>query len=118
VSLAVVNELDQPVTVALRLQAPSDARLSQVQTGVLEVPARISMPVQVDAQTLTSGRFVVKVQLLDRDGQPFGEPRELIVRSTRYGAVALAVTGLAAAVLLVAAGVRLTRRALHRTATP
>ena len=115
VSLAVVNELDQPVTVALRLQAPSDARLSQVRTAVLEVPARFSLPVQVDAQTLTSGRFVVKVQLLDRDGVPFGDPRELIVRSTRYGAVALAVTGLAAAVLLVAAGVRLTRRALRRT---
>ncbi len=118
VSLAVVNELDLPVTVALRLQAPSDARLSKVQTAVLEVPARFSLPVQVDAQTLTSGRFVVKAQLLDRDGQAFGQPRELIVRSTRYGAVALAVTGLAAAVLLVAAGVRLTRRALHRTVAP
>ncbi len=118
VSLAVVNELDQPVTVALRLQAPSDARLSKVQTAVLEVPARFSLPVQVEAQTLTSGRFVVKAQLLDRDGQPFGDPRELIVRSTRYGAVALAVTGLAAAVLLVAAGVRLTRRAMRRTVTP
>lgn len=118
VSVAVVNELDQPVTVALRLRAPSDARLSKVQTDVLEVPARFSLPVQVDARTLTSGRFIVKAQLLDRDGQPFGEPTELLVRSTRYGAVALAVTGLGAAVLLVAAGVRVARRALRRPVAP
>ena len=39
----------------------------------------------------------------------------LDVRSTQYGRVALAVTGVAAAVLLVAAGVRITRRALRRT---
>lgn len=114
VSVAVVNELDQPVTVAVRLRAPSDARLSRAQTDVLEVPPRTSLPVLVEAQTLTSGRFVVKAQLLDRDGEPFGEPRDLLVRSTRYGSVALAVTGLGAAVLLVAAGVRVARRALHR----
>lgn len=114
VSVAVVNELDQPVTVAVRLRAPSDARLSKAQTDVLEVPARTSLPVQVDAQTLTSGRFIVKAQLLDRDGVPFGEPKDLLVRSTRYGTVALAVTGLGAAVLFIAAGVRVVRRALRR----
>ncbi len=116
VSVAVVNELDQPVTVAVRLRAPADARLSKAQTDVLEVPARTSLPVQVDAHTLTSGRFVVKAQLLDRDGEPFREPQELVVRSTRYGTVALAVTGLGAAVLLIAAGIRLARRALRRPA--
>ena len=104
VSVAVVNELDQPVTVAVELVAPSDARLSQTRTEVLEVPARTSLPVQVEAQTLTSGRFVVKASLLDREGQPFGEPAELIVTSTRYGSYALAVTGLGVAVLLLAAG--------------
>ena len=112
VSVAVVNELDQPVTVAVELVAPSSARLSQTRTDVLEVPARTSLPVQVEAQTLTSGRFVVKASLLDREGRPFGEPAELIVTSTRYGSVALAVTGLGVAVLLLAAGARLVRRAL------
>ena len=118
VSVAVVNELDQPVTVALRLRAPSEARLSRAQTDVLVVPARTSLPVQVDARTRTSGRFVVKAQLLDRAGVPFGEPRDLRVRSTRYGTVALAVTGLGAAVLLLAAGARLVRRGRRRPAEP
>ena len=115
VSVAVVNELDQPVTVAVELVAPSDARLSQTRTEVLEVPARTSLPVQVEAQTLTSGRFVVKAALLDREGHPLGRTAELVVTSTRYGSVALGVTGLGAAVLLLAAGVRLARRALRRS---
>ena len=114
VSVAVVNELDQAVTVAVELVAPSDARLSQTRTEVLEVPARTSLPVQVEAQTVTSGRFVVKASLLDREGRPFGPPAELVVTSTRYGSYALAVTGFGVAVLLLAAGVRLVRRALGR----
>lgn len=113
VSVAVLNELDQPVTVAVRLRAPSDARLSRAQTDVLVVPARNLRSVQLDATTLTSGRFVVKAQLLDRYGASFGDPQDLIVRSTRYGTVALALTGLGAAVLLIAAGVRIARRALR-----
>jgi hypothetical protein len=53
------------------------------------------------------------VGLVDASGQPFGQTVELAVRSTQYGRVALAVTGVAAAVLLVAAGVRITRRLLR-----
>lgn len=116
VSVAVVNELDQPVTVAVRLVAPAEARLSESQTPTIEVPARTSLPVQVQATTLTSGRFVVRAQLLDRDGAPFGAPQELIVNSTRYGTVALGVTGAAAAVLFGAVAVRLARRGLRSRA--
>ncbi len=54
--------------------------------------------------------------LIDEEGEPFGEAVRLEVRSTGYGRVALAVTGIAAAVLLVAAGARITRRALRRPA--
>lgn len=116
VEVALVNELEQPVTVALRLVAPTHARLSRAQTELLTLPPRNSLPVSVEATTLTSGRFVVKAQLLDRDGEPFGPPKDLVVRSTRYGSVALAVTGLAAAVLFVAVGVRIVRRALRHRA--
>ena len=117
VSVAVVNELDQPVTVAVRLEAPADARLSEAQTEPLEVAARSIVPVEVEARTLTSGRFVVRTQLLDRDGRPFGDPEELLVHSTRYGTAALGVTGLGAAVLLVAAGVRVVRKARGRSSS-
>ena len=72
------------------------------------------MRVRVEARV--SGQFVVRATLLDRSGEPFGEPVELVARSTRYGRLALAVTGVAAGVLLVAVGVRLARRAMRATA--
>lgn len=114
VSVALVNELDQPVTVAVRLQAPSEARLASRGTDLTEVPPRQSLQVEFDAETQSSGRFLVQAQLVDRDGQAFGQPQALLVRSTRYGAVALGLTGLGTAVLLVAAGTRIARRALQR----
>jgi hypothetical protein len=57
----------------------------------------------------------VLATLVDDQGRPFGDEVELDVRSTEYGRVALGVTGVAAAVLMVAAGVRITRRAMRRS---
>ena len=110
----VQNTLDQAVTVRVRLSGPSGARLETDTTGVQQVPPRTSVQVRVRAEPRTSGKFPVAAQLLDRDGDPFGAPSTFVLRSTRYGALALAVTGLGAAVLLVATGVRVTRRALGR----
>jgi hypothetical protein len=112
--VAVINELDQPVKIQVRLTAPTSAQLSTNGPVTVEIPARSSFPVSFDAHTVTSGRFAVRAELLDQNGVVFGSPRELRVRSTRYGTVALAVTGVAAGVLLVAAGYRITRRALGR----
>jgi hypothetical protein len=112
--LLVQNELDQPVNVGVRLDETGAARLSSSATGVQVIPARNATQVSVRVEPRTSGRFRVFATLVDEDGRPFGEPVALDVRSTRYGRVALAVTGVAAAVLLVAVGVRITRRALRR----
>ena len=112
--LVVQNELDQPVEVAVRLDETSAARLSLPETGTQVVAARSAQQLLVEVEPRTSGRFVVLATLIDREGRPFGDPVQLAVRSTQYGRVALAVTGIAAAVLLVAAGVRITRRALRR----
>jgi hypothetical protein len=110
----VLNSLDQPVTVGVELNDPVEARLTSSGTDVqLIAPGQqVQVPVRVEART--SGRFVVRATLLDRAGQPFGEPVELVVRSTGYGRLALTITGVGAGMLLVAAGVRITRRALRR----
>jgi hypothetical protein len=113
--LVVQNELDQPVTVGVRLDKTSSARLSSSATDVQVIPARNATQVPIRVEPRTSGRFVVLATLVDAEGRPFGDPVQLDVRSTQYGRVALAVTGVAAAVLLVAAGLRITRRALRRT---
>ena len=92
------------------------ARPSLSSTTTQVVPPRNATPIRVSVEPRTSGRFVVLATLTDEQGQPFGDAVRLEVRSTGYGRVALAVTGVAAAVLLVAAGARITRRALRRSA--
>ena len=113
VQLVVQNRLDQPVNVGVRLDPTSAARLSSEDTEIRVVPGQNTLPVSVRVEARTSGRFTARLGLVDASGQPFGATVELPVRSTEYGRVALAVTGVAAAVLLVAAGVRITRRLLR-----
>jgi hypothetical protein len=121
VRVGLSNQLDQPVTVGVALNDPVEARLTSSDTDVQEVGPGQQIQVLVRVEARVSGRFVVRATLLDRAGQPFGEPVELVARSTRYGRLALAVTGVAAGVLLVAVGVRLIRRAVRASsagATP
>jgi hypothetical protein len=113
VQLVVQNSLDQPVNVGVRLDPTSAARLSSQDTELRVVPGQNTLPVSVRVEARTSGRFTARAGLVDASGQPFGETVELSVRSTEYGRVALAVTGAAAAVLFVAAGVRIVRRVLR-----
>ena len=116
IKVSVQNRLDQPVTVGVDLSATNQTRLTTKSTPPVEVGPSSSRTVDIKVTALTSGRFLVYAQLLDREGNPFGERKDLVVRSTHYGRVALALTGLGAGVLLVAAGVRIVRRALRRGA--
>lgn len=111
-SVSVENTLDVPIAVKVRFFS-STATLSTQETGLIEVRPGTAQQASVRAAARKSGRFVVFAQLIDRNGQRFEDPAEVDVRSTRYGRIALAVTGLAAGVLLAAAGVRIVRRALH-----
>jgi hypothetical protein len=113
----VENRLDQAVTVRVELSAGNAARLAVEGAGVTEVPGKTSVPVYLRAEPRTSGQFPVQARLLDRRSDPFGVPSQFLIRSTRYGVVALALTGVAAGVLLAAAGVRLVRRAVQRRRT-
>jgi hypothetical protein len=114
ISVNVVNELAQPVRVGVQLGAANTARLSLNEVPVETVPPGNATQINLRVTSATSGKFAVTAQLVDRSKQPFGRKRELVVRSTQYGRVALAVTGVGAGVLLAAAGFRITRRALRR----
>jgi hypothetical protein len=107
VQLVVQNSLDQPVNVGVRLDPTSAARLTSEDTEVRVVRGQTTQQVSVRVEARTSGRFTARAGLVDASGRPFGQTVELAVRSTQYGRVALAVTGVAAAVLLVAAAVRI-----------
>jgi hypothetical protein len=114
ISVNVVNELDQAVVVGVRLDPRNAARLSTNETPIATVGPGRATQINLKVTAKTSGTFPVIAQLVDHDGQPFGPPRTLIVRSTQFGRVALAVTGIGAGVLLAAAGIRIVRRALSR----
>lgn len=114
-SVSVENTLGVPIALRVKFFS-STATLSTQETGLIQVRPGTAQQASVRAAARKSGRFVVFAQLMDRDGRRFEEPAEVDVRSTRYGRIALAVTGLAAAVLLAAAVVRIVRRALRHGA--
>ena len=113
VSVTVQNAHAQPVNVGVALDRVGAARLTSENAAVQVVPGDNARQVDIRVEARTSGRFTVKARLVDAAGQPFGDDVDIPVRSTQYGRAALGVTGVAAALLLVAAGARITRRALR-----
>ena len=114
IRLVVQNELEQPINVGVGLPRNPAARLESDDTALRVVPGRQAVQVSIQVDVRTSGRFIVRATLVDAEGRAFGDAVELPVRSTQYGRFALALTGLAAAVLLVTVGARILRRATGR----
>lgn len=112
VPVTVANNLDEPVTVAVRLDG--HGHLAIAGNGkVVTIPAQTRLPIDVRATAKTSGQFPVTVRLATPGpvSRPYGnQVVDLLVRSTAYGTVALVITALAFAVLLIAVAVRLGRR--------
>ncbi|MCW2672849.1 MAG: hypothetical protein JWP14_1438 [Frankiales bacterium] len=113
VQVSVQNQLDLPVQVRLRFTFPGRP---PVETGLISVAGKRSVPASVKAVGLRSGSFPVDVQMYDRAGKVFRGKATVLVRSTRYGRLALGVTFAAAAVLFLAAGARIVRRAFRKPA--
>jgi hypothetical protein len=108
-SVSVENTLELPVQLRVRFTSKT-ATLTNAETGLVTVQPGHAVQASVHARAQRSGQFVVFAQLVDRDGDTFGPETEIIVRSTRYGRLALALTFAAMGVLLVAAGLRIVRR--------
>ncbi len=111
-SVSLENTLRVPIQVRVRFTSKT-ATLTNAETGLLTVRPGHAIQASVRAQAKRSGQFVVFAQVVDRSGKPFGPENELIVRSTQFGRLALSVTVAGAAVLLFAASVQITRRALR-----
>jgi hypothetical protein len=108
-SVSVENTLTLPVQVRVRFTSKT-ATLSNAETGLVTVQPGHAVQASVRAQAQRSGQFVVFARLVDRNGAPFGPESEIIVRSTRFGRLALALTVAAFGVLLLAGGLRVVRR--------
>ncbi len=108
-SVSIENTLSMPVQLRVRFTSKT-ATLDNTETGLVTVQAGHAVEASVEARAQRSGQFVVFARLVDREGRPFGPETEIIVRSTAFGRVALAVTLAATAVLFIAAGTRIALR--------
>ncbi|HSK27705.1 MAG TPA: DUF6049 family protein [Jiangellales bacterium] len=110
--LTVANDLDQPVLVDLQLTPENPDRLSIEAVESLRVEAGEKAAVDVRAEAAANGSVPVVVRLSTTTGEPLGEPQELRVVATDYGAIGWLVVGVGALVLAGATAARLARR--HR----
>lgn len=120
VHITVANDLpDQTVRVVLNVSSENSAKL---QIGKLEGRSPIdlkpgdkvtrNLPVTANG----NGRFRLLVQLGSADGDDYGDPHVITVRTTGYGRTSLVITGGALAVLFVGVGVRAMRARRRRKA--
>lgn len=113
IALTVANGLEQPVTVALRL-VPQTPRLQLAATRTQRIGPGQKVQLGVEATAVAAGPVVVDASLRTPAGSAYGQPVQLRISITEYGTVALYITIGAAAVLFLAAGVRVLRRVLTR----
>jgi hypothetical protein len=113
--VTVVNDLDQPIRVRVRLTPDSGRiRLRDGNGQVVPVAARRRTQVNVPVEAVANGEVVVTARLATPTGRPLGQPVRVAVRVAQIGPVGLVVTVGAAVVLFVAAGVQLARRVRRR----
>jgi len=82
----VTNKLDQPVTVGLSARTDDD-KLEIAAPAEINIPAKRSQTIIVDAQTDTPGVHDVTILVTDSEGRPLGGSDELSVRSARVSNV-------------------------------
>lgn len=97
--LTISNELEQAVEVNVELAAQPSIRLAFQPPGLVLVDPGKRVSVEIPVEVFGSGPLPVTVILTDRDGNPFIETGDLVIRS--------AATTLAAAVVAIIAAVAL-----------
>ncbi len=97
--LTVRNDLPFAVQVRLQVRARGGVGLTVADIGVQQLAPLERTTLQVPAEVSQSGRFSVTARLTTPDGGALGSPVELQVTSTAYGAISLAITIGAAALL-------------------
>jgi hypothetical protein len=106
--LTVANGL--PVTMEVRLSISSTTGLRVAPIPAQRIPPLGRRQVQVDAQVIRSGQFVVEAMVRSPAGRALGPPSRLQVRSTAYGTITVWLTGCAGVLLVVLAARRVVRR--------
>jgi hypothetical protein len=110
----VQNDLPFAVDVRLDLRTRGNVGLRTEDTGVTTLQPQSRTTVQVPTHVRQSGSFTVTAMLTTPAGGALGEPVQMQVKSTAYGAVTLVITLGAAALLGLLFLRRLVRFVLNR----
>lgn len=110
VPITIANDLDQSVTVGLRLVGKPAARLSAADITGIQIEAGRKASIDVDARVIGGEPLSVNVQLLTPEGELYGTPTAIEVNSTAYARAAswVVIAAFIALTLFVIVGV--TRR--------
>lgn len=109
--VSIRNQLDQAVVVRLGVESTDPLRLqAEVPDQRIKIAAEGSETLSIQLDAVTSGRLTVDAQILTPHGHQYSEPVRLPVDVRAYGHVALIVFGAAAALMVLAAMVRIGRR--------
>ncbi|MFB4276258.1 MULTISPECIES: DUF6049 family protein [unclassified Nonomuraea] len=116
VPISVKNSLSTSVELYIDVKSnnPDLLQVDFVQEEPLPIGGGQSGTVQVPMNASISGDATVTVQLQTADGQPYGEPQRLTIRTTGYTGIALVIVGAALTVMLAAVVTRLLRRRSER----
>lgn len=110
IPVTVANDLDQDVTVGIRLESNEPARLSADAIDPFVVPAGRKVSREVEAKVIGSGTLPVTIQLTTPAGRRYGEPVTVQVRTTAYSQAAAYVVTAAFVVLAFLLGMNFVRR--------
>lgn len=110
IPVTIANDSDQPVTVGLALVGEPPARLVSAPIESIAIEPGRKVSVEVDARVLGGEPLTVRVQLLTRQGEPYGTPTRISLTSTAYARAAAWVMGLAFAGIAVFVVVGVVRR--------
>ncbi|WP_043614943.1 DUF6049 family protein [Nonomuraea candida] len=118
VPISVKNELSTRIEVFIDVTSDNpellDVTFEQDEPLLIGGGQSGTVQVQMTAAPDTSGDVTVTVQLKTADGQPYGEPQRLTIRTTGYTGIALVIVGAALTVMLAAVVTRLLRRRSER----
>lgn len=114
IPVTVANDLEQDVTVGIRLETDEPARLAANEIPAFVVPAGRKVSVEVESQVVGSGSLPVRIQLTTAQGRRYGEPVTIQVRTTAYSQAAAYVVSGAFVILAFLLGMNFVRRSRAR----
>lgn len=110
VPITIANDLDQSVTVGVRLIGTPSARLSADDVTDVRIEAGRKASIDVDARVIGGEPLDVRVHLITPEGALYGTPAVIQVNSTAYARAASGVVIVAFIALTIFVVVGLTRR--------